>query len=58
MAGGDSGRHDRAGDPPASLLIKALQYDGDVQMPPEGKLPDAEIAALTEWVKRGAPILA
>ena len=24
-------------------------------MPPKGKLADAEIAALTEWVKRGAP---
>jgi hypothetical protein len=55
MAGGDSGPVLVPGDPAASLLVKALQYDGDVQMPPEGKLPDAEIAALTEWVKRGAP---
>ncbi|HVU87853.1 MAG TPA: PSD1 and planctomycete cytochrome C domain-containing protein [Pirellulales bacterium] len=55
MAGGDSGPAIVPGDPAASLLVKALQYDGDVQMPPEGKLPDAEIATLTEWVKRGAP---
>ena len=55
MAGGDSGPAIVPGDPTASLLIKALQYDGDVQMPPEGKLPDTEIATLTEWVKRGAP---
>ncbi len=55
MAGGDSGRALVAGDPDASLVVKAIRYDGDVQMPPEGKLPEREIAALTEWVKRGAP---
>ncbi len=55
MAGGDSGPAIVPGDPAASLLVKALQYVGDVQMPPEGKLPDGEIAVLTEWVKRGAP---
>src|SRR5262249_53855791 len=35
--------------------VEAIRYDGDVQMPPKGKLKDTEIAALTEWVKRGAP---
>ena len=42
------------GKPEESPLIEAIRYDGDVQMPPKGKLKDAEIAALTEWVKRGA----
>ncbi|HEY4312149.1 MAG TPA: PSD1 and planctomycete cytochrome C domain-containing protein [Pirellulales bacterium] len=55
MAGGDSGPSIVPGDPDASLLIRALKYDGDVQMPPEGKLPEPEIAVLTEWVKRGVP---
>ena len=42
------------GKPDESPLIAAIRYEGDVQMPPKGKLKDAEIAALTEWVKRGA----
>ena len=58
MAGGDSGVAIVPGDPDASLLVKVLKYDGDVQMPPEGKLPEREIAALSEWVKRGAPTCA
>src|SRR5438552_3599382 len=38
-----------------SLLIKALRYDGDVQMPPKGKLPDSVIADFEKWVNTGAP---
>ena len=53
--GGDSGAAVVPGDPQKSLLIEALHYDGDIQMPPKGKLTDAQIAVLTEWVKRGAP---
>ncbi len=54
--GGDSGRALVPGDPEASLVVKALRYDSDeVQMPPEGKLPEREIAALVEWIKLGAP---
>jgi hypothetical protein len=43
------------GDPDRSPLIQALRYDGAVKMPPQGKLPDKAIAALTQWVKMGAP---
>ena len=54
--GGDSGRAIVPGDPDASLLIKAVRYQSDeVQMPPEGKLPEREIASLVEWIKLGAP---
>ncbi len=53
--GGDSGPALVPGDASKSLLIETLHYDGDIQMPPKGKLPETEIAALTEWVKRGAP---
>ncbi|MCP4857577.1 MAG: DUF1553 domain-containing protein [Fuerstiella sp.] len=53
--GGDSGPALVPGDARKSLLVEVLHYDGDIQMPPKGKLPDAEIAVLTEWVKRGAP---
>jgi mono/diheme cytochrome c family protein len=54
MRGGDSGPAIRPGDPAESRLIEAIRYNGDTQMPPKGKLSDPEIAALTEWVKRGA----
>lgn len=42
------------GDPDQSSFMEAVRYDGDVKMPPDGKLKDAEINALTEWVRRGA----
>ncbi|MEZ5299414.1 MAG: PSD1 and planctomycete cytochrome C domain-containing protein [Verrucomicrobiales bacterium] len=55
-AGGDSGDAIEPGNPGDSLLIKAvLHTDPDLQMPPKYKLADAEIEALTAWVKMGAP---
>lgn len=56
MQGGESGPLYVAGKPEESLLISSIQYDGDIQMPPKGKLPDQEIAELMAWVKRGAPV--
>jgi hypothetical protein len=56
LAGGDSGPAIIPGDTDKSLLVQAVRYKGDqADMPPAGKLPDAEIALLTEWVARGAP---
>ncbi len=54
LKGGDAGPAVVPGKPDESTLVEAIRYDGDVQMPPKGKLKDAEIAALTDWVKRGA----
>ncbi len=42
------------GNVDGSMLIKVVRYDGDTQMPPEGKIPATEIAALERWVKEGA----
>lgn len=42
------------GKPEQSPLIQAVRHNGNVQMPPGRKLPDPDIAILTEWVKRGA----
>ena len=57
--GGDSGAAIVPGKPGESLLIKAVSYhDKELAMPPEkkgGKLPDDAIAALSEWVRMGAP---
>lgn len=56
--GGDSGPAIVPGDVDRSLLIRAVLYHDDgPQMPPAdagGKLRDAEIALLTQWVQQGA----
>lgn len=54
--GGDSGAVVVPEKPEESLLITAIRYgDESLKMPPKGKLPETAIAALEEWVKRGAP---
>jgi mono/diheme cytochrome c family protein len=53
--GGDSGPAINKERPEESRLLKVIGYDGEMKMPPSGKLKDHEIAALTEWVKMGAP---
>src|SRR5262252_4630215 len=53
--GGASGPVINREKPGESRLLKVIGYDGEVKMPPSGKLKDHEIAALTEWVKVGAP---
>jgi cytochrome c553 len=35
-------------------ILDALAYTGKYKMPPAGKLPDEEIAAVREWVEAGA----
>ncbi len=45
------------GKPDASTLIHAVRFTGPApKMPPSGKLPAEQIAALEEWVRRGAPV--
>ena len=55
LTGGESGTAAVPGKPEESLLVDAIGYRNTVQMPPKAKLPDAEIATLTEWVRRGLP---
>ena len=53
--GGGQGPAVVPGKTEESLLVRAVRYtDDDLQMPPDGKLPDAEVSALAEWVRRGA----
>src|SRR5262245_14281556 len=54
LKGNDLGPVIEPGDPEHSRLIRAIRYQGDVKMPPTGKLPEAAIQALTTWVKNGA----
>ena len=54
--GGDSGAAIVAGAPDKSLLIEAVRYQNqDLQMPPKGRISDAEIAIFEKWVRLGAP---
>src|SRR3954463_4705044 len=53
--GGKSGPVLVPGKPADSLLIQAVTYRHQrLKMPPTGKLPEADIAILTEWVAQGA----
>ncbi|HZT44445.1 MAG TPA: PSD1 and planctomycete cytochrome C domain-containing protein [Chthonomonadaceae bacterium] len=55
LKGGSRGPALVPGDPDKSRLIQAIHYTGALKMPPTGKLAANEIAALTEWVRMGAP---
>jgi hypothetical protein len=55
LAGGSTGPAVVPGNAQESLLVDAINYGETHQMPPKSKLPDAEIATLTEWVERGVP---
>lgn len=41
-------------NPEDSRLLRLLGWEDKVKMPPTGKLPPEELAAITQWVKSGA----
>ena len=43
IKGGDSGSALNLQEPHKSLLLEVLKYDGDIKMPPQGKLPEQTI---------------
>ena len=53
VRGGESGAAGVPGKPDESLLIEAVRYES-LEMPPAGKLPEADIKLLEAWVKAGA----
>src|SRR5947209_8316443 len=55
LHGGVSGAAIVPGQPEKSLLIAAIRHVGDIKMPPQAKLTEAQIAAVVHWVKLGAP---
>ena len=56
IEGGSRGPAITAGKPAESLLVTAVRHvDEKLAMPPTGKLSDADIAALAQWVEMGAP---
>ena len=56
LEGGESGAAIHLLKPEKSLMLTMISWkDEDHEMPPKEKLPDEQIALLTEWVKLGAP---
>src|SRR5262249_19644330 len=55
LKGGDSGPAAVAGKPEQSLLLRAVRRQGDLAMPPSGRLRPEQVAALARWVAMGAP---
>ncbi len=57
LKGGESGPAIVAGDPDASLLMKAVRHVAGIsKMPRTGpKLADGQLDALAEWIRMGAP---
>jgi mono/diheme cytochrome c family protein len=54
LKGGDTGPAFDEKKPKESILLKAIHFkDEHLQMPPKGKLADAEIAKLEKWVTAG-----
>jgi hypothetical protein len=54
FAGGSRGAAVKPGDAAGSLLIQSLNGTGELEMPPDGKLSQEQIDALTQWVAAGA----
>lgn len=55
LSGGSSGQAlVVAGRPEESYLLEVVQHTGDVQMPPDEKLPDEDIEAVRQWIAAGA----
>jgi Protein of unknown function (DUF1553)/Protein of unknown function (DUF1549)/Planctomycete cytochrome C/Concanavalin A-like lectin/glucanases superfamily len=54
LSGGQTGPAIVPGKPDESELIAAINYES-LEMPPDEKLDDEEIAILTRWVSLGAP---
>lgn len=52
--GGDSGAAVVTGDPQNSRLLKALRYEDDVQMPPDGRLSEQVVRDFESWIRDGA----
>lgn len=56
LKGGENGTALITGKPDESLLIQAVRHEAGVaSMPPGKKLPPEAVAALTTWIRSGAP---
>lgn len=56
LKGGDLGPAVSFDKPDESRVVKAINYKGDLEMPPTGKLKPEHIETLTKWVRAGLPM--
>ncbi|MFO0977937.1 MAG: PSD1 and planctomycete cytochrome C domain-containing protein [Planctomycetaceae bacterium] len=54
LHGGESGPAIVPGKPQQSRLLQALRYQDGLEMPPDGRLSEAQIAAFEKWIADGA----
>ncbi len=54
--GGESGSPMVAGKPKDSLIVHALKWLDDLEMPPDDPLPPNVIADFEKWISMGAPV--
>ncbi len=55
LKGGETGAAFKEGDIKGSLIIKAITWEDDLQMPPKKKLTPEEIEDFKRWIGMGAP---
>ncbi len=55
LLGGATGPAAVPGKPEESLLLSAVKHEGDFEMPPEERLPEEQVAALSEWIRAELP---
>jgi hypothetical protein len=55
LKGSETGPVVTPGNPADSVLIRAIRQEGELKMPPKGKLPPEAIETLTTWIQLGAP---
>ncbi|MGY8644084.1 MAG: c-type cytochrome domain-containing protein, partial [Verrucomicrobiales bacterium] len=54
--GGESGSPLVAGKPDDSLIVHALKWLDDLEMPPDDPLPKNVVADFEKWILMGAPV--
>ena len=54
LKGGGRGAAIVPGEPDASLLLRAVRHQGELEMPPGGRLAESEIRLLSDWIRDGA----
>lgn len=55
MMGGSSGSVIEPGDVSVSYLFSLITHEDEPVMPPDGRIPDAEIDVIRKWIEAGAP---
>ena len=55
LKGGDRGDAVKLRDGAASLLVHAVRREGELKMPPNGRVSPEQVAAISKWIDLGLP---